>query len=185
MKIFKKALIGLAGFVALLVVIGLFLPSSAHVERSVTIQAPPSAVFPLINDLRAFNEWSPWARIDPNTQYRFEGPESGTGAKMTWASEHPDVGSGSQEIIASEADRRVTVALDFGAQGTATAYYDILAQDDGTLVTWGFDTDFGYDLVSRYFGLLFDRLIGADYEKGLVNLKELAESQSASTQSNE
>jgi len=49
-------------------------------------------------------------------------------------------------------------------------------------VTWGFDTDvtegqnlFG-SLMARYFGLLFDRWIGTDYEIGLANLKTLAES---------
>jgi hypothetical protein len=42
-------------------------------------------------------------------------------------------------------------------------------------VTWAFDTDFGYNLVGRYFGLMLPRSIGADYEKGLANLKDLAE----------
>jgi len=35
------------------------------------------------------------------------------------------------------------------------------------------------DYFGRYFGLLFDRLIGADYEKGLARLKALAERASA------
>jgi effector-binding domain-containing protein len=39
-----------------------------------------------------------------------------------------------------------------------------------------FDTEFGWDLVGRYFGLMFDRIVGTDYDKGLANLKELAES---------
>ena len=57
----------------------------------------------------------------------------------------------------------------------ATAYYDLQAEEGGTRVTWGFDTDFGHDLVGRYFGLVLGPLIGADYEKGLANLKALAE----------
>ena len=171
MKWVKRGLIGLAMVVVVAVTIGLLLPRSVHVERSIVIEAPPSVVFALVNDYRAFNRWSPWARIDPDTEYQFEGPASGVGARMRWDSDHPSVGSGSQEIIASEPNRRVAMALDFGAQGTATAYYDLAPQGAHTRITWGFDTDFGYDLLGRYFGLLFDRLIGADYERGLANLK--------------
>jgi effector-binding domain-containing protein len=49
-------------------------------------------------------------------------------------------------------------------------------------VTWTFDSDlvagdnFLNGLLNRYFGLLFDQWIGADYEEGLASLKSLAES---------
>ena len=44
MKIVKRILLGLLGLFALLLVIGLFLPSTWHVERSVTVAAPPEAI---------------------------------------------------------------------------------------------------------------------------------------------
>jgi uncharacterized protein YndB with AHSA1/START domain len=176
MKWIKRFVLGLAGLVALLAVVGLFLPAAVHVERGIVIEAPPEAVYPHVSDLRAFNAWSPWARSDPDTRYIFEGPPSGVGARMTWSSDDPHVGSGSQEIVAAEPNQRLDVRLDFGDQGTATAYYLLLARDGVTEVTWGFDTVFGYDLVGRYFGLLFDRWIGADYEQGLMNLKAVVES---------
>lgn len=165
----------LVGLLVMLAAIGLLLPSTAHVERQILIQAEPDQVFPFLNAPRAFNLWSPWARRDPSTQYRFSGPEQGVGAHMAWHSEHPQVGSGSQEIIASVINQRVAVALDFGAQGTAVAYYDLQRIEGATEVSWGFDTDFGYDIVGRYVGLLFERWIGPDYEQGLANLKQLVE----------
>ena len=67
MKWVKRGLIGLAAVVAAVVIVGLLLPRSVHVERSTVIEAPPSVVFALVNDYRAFNRWSPWARIDPAT----------------------------------------------------------------------------------------------------------------------
>ena len=177
MKVLLRVLTGVAVIVGVLIVIGFFLPNAAHVERRITIQAPPSVVFSVVNDIKAFNQWSPWARIDPDTKYIFEGPQTGIGARMVWASDNPGVGSGSQEIIESEPDRRVAVALDFGEQGNGTAYYDIQPEGINTLITWGFDTQFGYDLVGRYFGLMLDKLVGAEYDKGLSNLKVLVERQ--------
>lgn len=95
---------------------------------------------------------------------------------MTWASDDPDVGSGSQEITAVDPPGRIEVLLDFGDQGTADAFFDLEPADAGTRVTWGFDTDFGYNVIGRYMGLFFDQLLGPDYEKGLASLKTLAES---------
>ena len=95
---------------------------------------------------------------------------------MHWSSDHPEVGSGQQAIVAVTPDRSVQTCLDFGAQGVAHATFEFEPKSDGCRVTWGFEADFGYDLVGRYFGLMFDRWIGADYEKGLANLKALAES---------
>ncbi len=175
MNALKKTLVGLGIVVAVLIFIGLALPSSMHVERSIVIEAPPSAVFTYVNDLKAFNEWSPWARIDPDTKYTFEGPPSGVGAKMIWSSENPGVGFGAQQITFSEPGRRVEVALDFGDQGTGSSFYELKPQGQGTEIVWGFDSDFGYDLIGRYFGLLMDDMVAAEYEKGLVNLKEVVE----------
>lgn len=176
MRLVKFVLYGVIGVLALLVAIGLLLPSSAHVERSIEIEATPEQIFPWLNSPRAFNRWSPWAQRDPATQYRFEGPEQGVGAKMYWQSAHPEVGSGSQEIIASVPDQRVALALDFGTQGTAVAYYDLQQLEGTTTVTWGFDTEFGNDIVGRYFGIMLDTWLGPVYEKGLSNLKALVES---------
>ena len=176
MSILKKMLLGLVVLAILLVLIGFLLPASAHVERSTLIEAPPATLFALVNGFRSFNEWSPWAERDPETEYLFEGPDSGVGAKMSWASQNPQVGTGFQEITLSEPYSRVETHLDFGTQGTAEAYIAIDPAAAGTTVTWGFDTDFGMNLVSRYMGLMFDSWIGADYEAGLAKLEKLAES---------
>ena len=178
MKILKNISIAVAALLAIIVVVGLFLPSTAHVERSAVISVNPSVLFKFVNDFRQFNRWSPWAKYDPNTEYTFEGPPAGVGAKMSWRSEDPNVGSGRQEIIESEPDNFVKTHLDFGNQGTATAFYKLEPVREGTRLTWGFDTAFGYNLLGRYFGLMFDKWIGADYEKGLANLKSLAGSPS-------
>ena len=176
MKILKTLILGLLALVALLAIVGLFLPSTVHVERSTVIAAPQSTVFALVNGFARYNEWSPWAAIDPQTQYSYDGPPQGVGASMGWESDHRDVGSGSQTISASEPYSRVETDLDFGPQGTAGAFFDLTPEGDGVKVDWGFDTEFGYNLIGRYFGLMMDGMLGAQFEQGLASLKTLAES---------
>ncbi len=155
----------------------LLLPSQTHVERSAQINAPPEKVYAFLNDFRRFNEWSPWAGLDPAAEYRYEGPEEGVGAKMFWSSANPQVGSGFQEIIAAVPYEKLRVALDFGEMGQAESGYTLEPAEGGTRLTWSFDTNHGANLLKRLFGMFMDKWIGETYyETGLANLKELAES---------
>ncbi len=160
---------------AVLTVAAFFLPREVAVARATVIDAPPAAIFPHVNALQATQAWSPWLDRDPDIVVVFEGPESGVGNRMTWTSEMPNVGSGSQQITATVPDARVETVLDFGPQGTAEAYLSLAPVDGGTEVTWGFSTDTGFNPMARWVGLMMDRWIGADYETGLARLKALVE----------
>jgi uncharacterized protein YndB with AHSA1/START domain len=174
MRFVKKIFFGLLVLVAVLAGVAFLLPREVAVSRAITIAAPPEAVFPYINDLKKFNAWSPWAKIDPKTVYKFEGPASGKGQKVSWSSTHEHVGTGSQQIIESIANKHVRTALDFGDHGTAKASFDLAPVKGGTRVTWGFKTDTGNNPLLRWMGLMMDGWIGEQYEKGLHNLKTLA-----------
>lgn len=174
MNTLKKLLLGLAALSLLLAVVGVFLPDTAHVERSITIKAPPEQVHAVLNGYTRFNEWSPWSELDPKAKYEYSGPASGVGAKMSWASADPGVGTGSWAIMASSPEL-IQVALDFGPDGQGRSFFRLEPVDGGTRVTWGFDTSFEGNIVGRYVGLMFDSLIGKDYEKGLAKLRLLLE----------
>lgn len=156
----------------LLVGIGIILPQSSYVERSAVIDAPKSVVFELVGDHREMNKWSPWVKKDPNMDISYEGPEIGAGSKMTWQSD--EMGQGSSTFVEFEPYSRAVTELDFGDKGTATAAYEIIEQDTGSKITWSFAAEHP-GLVDRYFGLLMETLIGADFEMGLADLKEMAE----------
>ena len=161
----------------LLGVIGLALPSTAYVEREILIQAPPDQVFPHVNSMRRFHAWSPWTGIDPNTTYRFEGPEDGIGSRLRWYSVEEHVGAGSQEITVSRPNVEVQTDLTFGEQGGGKATFLLEAEGDATRLRWQFSTDFGWDLFSRYVGLMLDSMIGAAYDRGLRTLKQRLEAE--------
>lgn len=170
-----KWLFYLIAAIALIIVGGSFLlPAQAVVTRSTQIAAPPDKVFAIVGDLRRFHEFSPWADIDPNIKYTFEGPESGIGQQMNWTSENPDVGSGSQTITKSEPPNFVESQLDFGMRGKPVASFDLVSSTTGTNATWTFKANLD-GIPAKWFGLMFDRWIGADYEKGLAKLKSVAE----------
>lgn len=175
MRILKGMFYTILTLVLLFVVIGFFLPQQQHVERDIVISATSSEIFPNINNPKSFNQWSPWVKIDPDTNYTYIGSESGAGAGMTWSSDNPNVGSGSWTITDSKEYEYIKVELDFGSEGTATSFFDLQQEVEGTRVTWGFDMNAGMNLMVRWFGLMMDKWVGADYEKGLADLKMLVE----------
>ena len=175
MRFLRNLLIFIVLVIAAVVAVAYVLPRKVPVERSVVIEAPREQVFPYLNSLQRGAEWSPWLGLDPNVQLTYEGPEEGVGNTLAWTSEHPNVGSGRQEITLSEPNARVESSLDFGDMGTATAWLALEPEGAGTKVTWGLLADMGMNPVGRWMGLMMDRWAGTDYERGLVSLKKLAE----------
>ncbi|QQP95853.1 SRPBCC family protein [Lysobacter enzymogenes] len=172
----KALLKGLFYLIVLLAVVfaggGLLLPDKSHVERSATIDRPPAQVYAMLDSFKRFNEWSPWYQLEPDAKYSYSGPDSGVGAGMAW--EGKKVGRGSQRIAESVPQSKIAVALDFdGSQATAT--YTLVAEGEGTRVTWALDSDHGYNLMGRWIGLLMEKMVGKDYEQGLARLKQVLE----------
>ena len=171
----RRLAIALAVIAAIFLGGGLLLPREATVSRSTVIAAPPQKVFDLVNGYKRFHEWSPWQLRDPQAKYSLSGPATGKGARMSWSSEKDDVGSGTQEIVESVPGRLVRVKLDFADMDGGEASFTLEPAGGGTRVTWGFTTDLGSNPMQRWMGLMLDRWIGADYEKGLAKLKTVAE----------
>lgn len=128
------------GILALAFALVLVQPSKGHVEKSIVMNAPASAIFPHLNNLKSFTAWSPWSKMDPESKQTFEGPEAGVDAKMSW--DGPQTGRGSQVITQSVENEKVKVALTFeGEEGTAWADFILTPEGNGTKVTWNYDGD--------------------------------------------
>ena len=175
MKIINIVLGAIVALVAALLLGGMLLPSEQYVERSADVAAEQADVFSLVSDYRQFNRWSPWAALDPETEYEFSGPATGVGSKMSWRSEDPNVGSGMQEVVEIQPDTMVKSKLTFeGFDTPSYATFMLQPTDGGTRVTWAFEANMD-TMVGRYMGLMMENWVGADYERGLERLKELAE----------
>ena len=101
-------------------------------------------VFPYLNNVHRFGDWSPWASRDPELTVSYSGPDQGKGAKVEWTSSKASVGTGSMEITESNPNRHIDLAVDFnGLDGTA--YYDVAPSGSGSKVTWGLSYDFRHE----------------------------------------
>lgn len=174
MKWLKRAVLTVAAIIALLLGIGLLLPSGFKVQRSVVVNAPAARIYPLIADPRQWKNWAVWNQRDPAMQMQYSGPDSGAGAKWTWQSKTE--GNGAMEFTAAVPDKHIDYALSFPDLGmTSRGQLRLVPDGAGTRVTWTNEGDMGRSPVNRYFGLVMDRMVGPDFEAGLANLKAAAE----------
>lgn len=169
----RKIFYGSVILIAVLVAIGLMLPRHARVEIAASIETNPSTVFALVNDFRRVELWSPFFDTDPNARIVHSGPRRGVGATVTW--DGAIIGSGTQVITASEPFERVETALNPGETGEARTWFELSGGNGNTKVTWHFETDYGFNVAGRFFGLAFAGVVRREFATGLANLKELAE----------
>ena len=148
--------------------------SDFSLSRSTHVAAPPERVRALVEDFRAWREWSPWEGLDPGMQREYGGPDRGVGATYHWAGNRK-AGEGRMEVTASEPSA-VVVALEFLKPFAATnvTTFTLTPSADGTDVTWTMtgERSAAMALMGRLF---FDRSIGHDFERGLASLKSAAE----------
>lgn len=156
------------------------LPDEFRITRTLTVNAPAAAAFAKVNELRQWHDWSPWAKLDPNSTVAFDGPEAGVGAIMSWAGNNK-VGVGSLTITDSRPDEGIQFRLDFQKpfKGSNTAEFTFKAEDGQTTVTWG--TAGKNNFIGKAMILLgnCEQKTGGAMERGLANLKALVEATAA------
>lgn len=172
----KIILIVVAVLILLFLVIVAIQPSDFRVIRSVDIAMPTDVVFAQVNDLHKMDAWSPWLEPDPSVKKTFEGPQSGEGAVFAWAGNN-EVGEGRLTITESRPYELVRIRLDFikPFATTNTAEFTFKPEGDQTIVTWSMfgKQQFLGKAISLFMDM--DKMIGGNFEKGLANMKTIAE----------
>ncbi|HEV8691127.1 MAG TPA: SRPBCC family protein [Ideonella sp.] len=172
----KKILIVVGVAIAALLIFAATRPDSFRVERKTVIQAPPEKVFALINDFHLWPQWSPWEHLDRNMKRTLGGAAAGPGATYAWEG-NKDVGQGRMEIKESVPASKIGIQLDFLQPFEAhnTAEFTLAPQGSGTEVTWAMYGPANYmtKLMSVFASM--DKMVGPDFEKGLANMKAVAE----------
>ncbi len=154
-----------------------------RVERSHVVDAPPSAVFPLLVDLHRWTVWSPWEDTDPQLKRTYGGSDAGVGATYAWSGNRK-AGSGSMVVQGVTADERVEVGVSFLKPFPAdnvTVFTLTPTGGGGTTVRWEMTGESsGFGAVMARLGAM-DKLVGKDFEKGLRRLGAAAGTTSGPT----
>jgi uncharacterized protein YndB with AHSA1/START domain len=172
----KAILLIVAAAIAALLIYAATKPDTFRLQRSATIAAPPDRVFALINDLRQFNTWNPFAKMEPSVVMTYDATSAGVGGAYNWKGDK--TGEGRMQITESVPAQRVTAKLDFSKPFEAHNLVDFTVQpqgDKGSTVTWAMHGPMPY--LNRVMTIFFDmdKTVGKDFEAGLANLKALAE----------
>jgi uncharacterized protein YndB with AHSA1/START domain len=166
----------LAIAIAIILILAATKPDSFSIERTTIVNAPPQAIFPLIDDFHQWAAWSPYEHRDPAMKRGYSGAALGKGAVYTWDGDNK-VGSGRMEILESSAPAKIVIKLDFFRpfEGHNTAEFTMLPQGDVTSVGWRMRGPLPFMGKIMHLFMNMDNMIGKDFESGLAGLKRLAE----------
>jgi uncharacterized protein YndB with AHSA1/START domain len=166
----------LAVAIAIVLILAATKPDTFSVRRAISIKAPPAKIFPLISDFHQWKSWSPYENRDPTMKRSYSGAADGKGAVYGWEG-NKNVGSGRMEIMDASAPSKIVIKLDFFAPFEAhnTAEFTMLPQDDATTVTWLMHGPAPFMSKVMHVFMNIDRMVGKDFEAGLVNLKSITE----------
>ncbi|MFY0581121.1 hypothetical protein ACN28S_48945 [Cystobacter fuscus] len=171
----KKILIAFASLLGLLLVIGLLLPTTYRVERSLLILAPrggvrpggPTAALGGMDSLErgALPRWA--------VDVRRAGAGHGLGADLGGRAPGP------WHALLSEADPKTGVTYQASLDGgrfSARGRISLASVEGGTQVTWVDEGSLGRSPLRRYLSPFIRSRLGAGIEQGLARLKQGVES---------
>lgn len=176
----KKAILGILALIVIAVVafcaVVAMQPADFKISRVATINTTPDKIFEQVNDFHKWDAWSPWAKLDPTMKTTYSGAASGTGSSYAWVGNR-DVGEGKMTITESHPTEHIKIDLDFIAPFAAKNVTEFTFKPDGdkTNVTWTMTGKNNF--MAKGFNLVMnmDKLVGGDFEKGLAQLKTVAE----------
>lgn len=171
----RLAVIFAALFVGLCVTIAIQ-PNNFSIQRSATMAAPPSNVFAQVNDLAAWDAWTPWKELDPNPKTTISNPSAGKGATFGWIG-NDQIGEGILTILESKPDELVEIEQEFFKPfaGKARIVFLFVPEGDGTKVTWKMNGTNNFLGKAMCLFMNMDTTIGPKFEAGLANIKAIVE----------
>jgi len=168
----------LAGLIALILIIALFVDRHYTIEEEITIQKNKDSVFDFVKQMRHQNQYNKWVMLDPNVRLEYVGTDGAEGFVCRWDSDLKQAGQGVQTIKrvipGSQVDYDIQFIKPF--EGWATAY--LKTNDSGldaTNVKWSFSSSMKYpmNIMIPIFGM--KKMLHKDLAISLNNLKTILE----------
>jgi uncharacterized protein YndB with AHSA1/START domain len=105
-------LLVVAGILALLLIIALFMRKEHCVKREIVINAPRQKVFDFLKLLKNQEKFNKWAMADPNRNTESKGTDGTVGFTISWNG-NKDVGEGEKEITNIIEGKRIETQIRF------------------------------------------------------------------------
>lgn len=174
MKILKISSSIVFILVVLFVGIGLWMPTDWTCSKSIQIVAKPDVVYPLIANLKRWQEWAPWNPENyPEMQSTYSGADEGVGSQWNWTSDN--MGSGWLKISEANPATGIHYELFMNMKGTQeTLQGEIALHEEGekTTVTWIDRGHSGSSILKKWKAVIVGFMVGKQMTSGLNKLKQ-------------
>lgn len=149
-----------------------------NVRRSITINKPVSEVYNTLSDFNNWHPWSPWLISEPEAKVKV----SENNKFYEW--EGKVVGSGQMRIMEEKENQEIHIDLTFLKPWKSHAKTSFFFEDKGgsTQVDWTMDSSLPFFMF--WMKKLMTEMIGMDYDRGLMMLKEYVEEGKVSSELN-
>lgn len=140
-----------------------------NVNKSILIDATPAKIFPIINDLNNWEQWSPWTLAEPTAKITV----AKDGKYHDWDGDI--IGSGNLKITSEVKNESVVMNLQFLKpwKSKAITKFHLKKTKKGTLVQWTMESSLPFFLF--WMKKQMEIFVGMDYNRGLALLKDLVE----------
>ena len=181
LNILLRILAVMAAFVAIVLLIGTLMPRSFDTSSSVIIKAPPEKIFPQLNTIKMWSNWSMWSEHEiSGLRVDYSGPESGVGAIQKWTEPR---GDGKLWITESLKNERINFISNFANFPDMQSSITLTPEGDSTRVEWRSEGSLPGGPFYGWFGLTFGDSLAREYKKSLERLQRITE-QSNETSAN-
>lgn len=170
-KPFKILIQGILFLLLIFTLIGLTLPQSYNVNKTIEINANIEIVKPLVTDFNQWQKWSPWEKVDPSIRFILGEPSSGVGAHQSWTGKW---GYG-EMIITSVNHNKVSFNILLNAEHIIRGTFNFREQNDIVTLICNIKGQTTMPLVSGYTAILSEYILNNTVSLGLNNLQTVAQ----------
>jgi len=140
-----------------------------NISKSITIDRPTLEVFEIVRNFTSWPYWSPWIIIEPDCKLSY----SEDGKSYSW--DGNIIGSGTMDLDQAVTGKSLEMDLQFfkpwKSQAKVIFLFDTIGNE--TKVTWSMNGSLPFFMF--WMKSMMACLVGMDYERGLLMLKDFAE----------
>jgi hypothetical protein len=172
-RFFLRLIAAVLMLIGLVLVVGTFLPRDYELQTEMDFAASPEEIFPYLNNLKAWQEWTSYnSEINPQLELTMGPIDEGVDASQSWVETR---GSGKLWITQSIPNQQVDYTVEFANFPTMNSSLELLPVSSGTLVTWKSHGRLPRGPFYGWFGRYFSGILEADYRNSLERLKRIIE----------